>query len=195
MWYTLNMFKGHKHTEESKEKNRLAHLGKPMHPKTLAALRKANLGGNKTSFKKGMKPWNKGLRLARLQNENNYAWKGENVSYAGLHKWVERNLGKANKCTHCWVLNAKKYEWANVSKEYKRDLTDWISLCVSCHSKFDNKAIPVLQRNLNGDLIKRWESMIDAQRHGGFDVAHIGKVCKGYPRYKTHKGFKWEYAK
>src|SRR3989304_1898782 len=78
----------------------------------------------KTAFKKGMKPWNAGKRTGykpwttglkgkpawnsgtakpkvlkgRPRGENNHQWKGDNVSYRNLHRWVERELGKAKKC-------------------------------------------------------------------------------------------------
>ena len=78
----------------------------------------------------------------RLIGENNSNWRGDKVGYFALHSWVTRQLGKASKCEHCKTVNLK-YEWANKSHEYKRDLTDWISLCFSCHRKYDNWAYKV----------------------------------------------------
>jgi hypothetical protein len=69
---------------------------------------------------------------------NNVNWKGTNVGYQALHTWVKRNLGKASVCVFCATLSAKKYEWANVSHEYKRELTDWMSLCTKCHNAYDD---------------------------------------------------------
>lgn len=67
-------------------------------------------------------------------------WKGDNVSYCGLHAWVKRWKGKAKKCEKCSTKTAKKYEWANKSHRYLRNLTDWTSLCVPCHSKYDKRS-------------------------------------------------------
>ncbi len=67
----------------------------------------------------------------------NHAWKGNKVSYRALHSWVERTLGKSKKCEKCGTINAKRYDWANKSKKYKRDIKDWIRLCRSCHMKYD----------------------------------------------------------
>lgn len=67
----------------------------------------------------------------------NMEWKGNNVGYDGLHRWVKRYLGKPQECEHCNTTTAKKYEWANKSGLYLRDLTDWLRLCVSCHRKYD----------------------------------------------------------
>ena len=52
---------------------------------------------------------------------------------------------------------------------------------------------PVLQKTLDGKLIKRWGCGLDAVREGGFESSSITRVCQG--KYKTHKGFKWEYEK
>lgn len=30
-------------------------------------------------------------------------------------------------------------EWANISKKYLKDITDYIELCKPCHEVFDNK--------------------------------------------------------
>lgn len=64
-------------------------------------------------------------------------WKGENADYHTKHKWVNRKLGRPQKCELCETINAKRYEWANISKEYKRDLADYIRLCVPCHKAYD----------------------------------------------------------
>ena len=49
----------------------------------------------------------------------------------------------------------------------------------------------IVQLDLQGDLIKIWDSMHEARREGHFNVAHISSCCKG--NRKTHKGFKWKY--
>ena len=70
------------------------------------------------------------------RGEKSPFWKGESVSYAGLHKWVAKELGRPTICSSCG--NKKKYiDWANKSREYKRNLNDWIALCRSCHRKYD----------------------------------------------------------
>ncbi len=67
----------------------------------------------------------------------------EKLGYSGLHMWVRKQLGTPDTCEHCGVKqNGHKIHWANKSGEYKKDLSDWIRLCVPCHSKYDkNKAV------------------------------------------------------
>lgn len=79
----------------------------------------------------------------------NHQWRGDNVGYGGLHAWVIKNLGKPSRCENVdcvyprissrgeLMLSPARYEWANKSHEYKRDISDWISLCPSCHRKYD----------------------------------------------------------
>lgn len=76
-----------------------------------------------------------------LENEKHPFWKGEKVSYGGLHYWVSRKLGKPTTCEHCGKtgLKGKFIHWANKSHQYKRELSDWIRLCAECHKKYDKK--------------------------------------------------------
>ena len=80
--------------------------------------------------------WKNSIRSGAL----NGMWKGESVGYASLHMWVRRKLGHPSKCENCSFKsdNPRDIHWANLSHEYKRDLEDWIGLCVSCHTHYDN---------------------------------------------------------
>ena len=73
----------------------------------------------------------------RLKGEDNPNWKGDKVGYIGLHTWVKNQLGKPNVCTHCHSTIKKRYEWANKSGKYERNIDDWLRLCTSCHRKYD----------------------------------------------------------
>lgn len=106
--------KHYKHTEAFKEKLRQAH-------------KRHNWG------------FQKGHKLYAQEKSSN--WKGNEVKYSGLHIWVRKYLGKHDTCEHCGKtgLKGKKIHWANKSRKYQRNLEDWIRLCASCHSKYDNK--------------------------------------------------------
>ena len=92
-----------------------------------------------TWFKKGHITWNKGKK-SDCHNEKHPNWKGKDVGYVGLHTWVARYLGKPTTCEHCGKTNLTGHSihWANKSQKYLRDLSDWIRLCVKCHSEYDN---------------------------------------------------------
>lgn len=79
----------------------------------------------------------KRLRKIVKKDEDSPNWKGDGVGKTALHQWVIRNLGNPKKCEHCGRTDCKKYEWANKSQKYKRDLSDWLRLCTKCHAKYD----------------------------------------------------------
>lgn len=59
------------------------------------------------------------------------------ANYFSIHDWVKIRLGKPSECENCGITDAKKYEWANISGLYLRDLSDWARLCVTCHRLID----------------------------------------------------------
>lgn len=92
----------------------------------------------------------------RVLGVSNYKWKGDLVGYFGLHTWVKRTLGKASQCEDCG--NRQIVQWANVSKEYKRNVEDWKQLCIVCHRRFDGitkfskeEANEIRNRCINGE--------------------------------------------
>lgn len=64
---------------------------------------------------------------------------GRTTEYRMLHYWVEQQLGKPNICSSCGTTNESKFEWSNISGEYKKDVSDWERLCWRCHRKKDNQ--------------------------------------------------------
>lgn len=77
------------------------------------------------------------FKIGQNTGDKNTNWRGDNVSYHGMHSWVRRMLGRPLVCASCGTKN-KKIEWANKSHQYKRVLSDWISLCKPCHGKHDS---------------------------------------------------------
>lgn len=69
------------------------------------------------------------------RGSKNHNWKGDKVSYAGIHMWLAINYIKTGACEECLVI--RRTTWANISDEYKRDRDDWRELCYSCHKKYD----------------------------------------------------------
>lgn len=51
----------------------------------------------------------------------------------------------------------------------------------------------VLQFDLEGNFIKEYYSIMQAERETGVLNAHIGKVCKNKPNYNTAGGYFWKY--
>ncbi len=70
--------------------------------------------------------------------EKNAKWVGDRVSYFALHGWVARNKEKAGRCTDCGVYSDTV--WANTNYEYRRNLDDFVELCVKCHHEKDRNS-------------------------------------------------------
>ena len=68
---------------------------------------------------------------------DNPAWKGDDVGYVSLHKWVKRQYWEAKECVYCGARD-RRIEWASISHKAKRDLDDYIPLCVPCHRRYDD---------------------------------------------------------
>lgn len=99
------------------------------------------------------------LRM-NYRDENHPRWVGDNVSYQALHTWVRSRLGHPKECHRCGDTKSKQFEWANISHEYKRDLTDWIRLCQSCHRLYDNgKVMLTLNNDENGKNIQEVQEL------------------------------------
>ncbi len=147
--------KGYRHTDEAKRKisegrrRRKEVLGFINSPESRDKMRQAKLGNilseeHKEKISKALKgkiPKNielclkKAHEVVKPKGELSYHWKGNEVGYGGLHDWVRKQLGRPKKCERCGTIEAKKYEWCNISGKYRRDLSDWERLCVSCHRK------------------------------------------------------------
>mgnify|MGYP001568313588 CR=1 FL=1 len=136
------------------------YLHKPLSEKTKKKLseshKKIRHDGN---FQKGHTPWNKGIewgketrekirktmKIKKIEPKKRFIgigkkhplWRGKSVSYSGLHKWVERQLGKPKFCNFCESTKSKRYEWANINGEYNRNTMEFMRLCTSCHKKYD----------------------------------------------------------
>lgn len=110
-------------SEETKRKISISSMGK--------LLTYGHLGKHHTlEAKNKISNSRKGLMLS----EKNHMWKGDDVGYFALHKWIQRKLGSPKICSKCGENNLnKRYEWHNISGKYKRDITDWKRLCVKCH--------------------------------------------------------------
>lgn len=51
---------------------------------------------------------------------------------------------------------------------------------------------PIIQKDIHGNVIKRWDSIKQMHDESGMDMSSVISVCKG--RKETHRGYKWEYA-
>src|SRR4030095_3291044 len=75
---------------ETREKMRLAALGRKFSPEAVEK-------------RSGPRSWN---------------WKGDEVSYSGLHRWVRRKFGLPRLCQSCGTTEANSYDWVTRQRIY-----------------------------------------------------------------------------
>jgi len=151
----MTFVKGYKQTNEHKRKIGISNKGRLLgkHNSPTTEFKKGQHASLITEFKKGVPNANKGGYKLSLETrkriseghkgEKSYQWKGNNVGYENLHKWVNKTKGKPTKCVKCHTKKAKRYVWANISGKYKRNINDWHELCNSCNLK---DGVPVNKR-------------------------------------------------
>lgn len=120
---------GWKHTDESKEKMSIAHLGHKLPECT----------------------------KAKMRGRHNKNWKGDMASYKAKHGRIISKYGTPQLCENCGVTKipeGKKwwFEWANISREYKYERSDWKRLCVLCHRKMDAHLQPRGEKSKSSKL-------------------------------------------
>src|SRR5262245_49871131 len=65
------------------------------------------------------------------KGEANPMWKGDQAGYQAIHAWVWRHKPRIGKCEEC---GRKGYtQFANLSGELRRDVSDYRELCPPCH--------------------------------------------------------------
>lgn len=134
------------------------------------------------------------------------------AEYQRQHRWVKKQLGKADHCSLDVTHQSTRYDWSNISKEYLYDLSDWRQLCRACHKKFDpltengkklisernkinsigntNHNKPILVRYPNGSWVKLPSSKA-AVRLTGVSRTSISNILVGLAE-KSRNGFRFE---
>lgn len=128
----------------------------------------------------------------KIRGENHGRWKGVDASYAVKHQYVARHL-KKEKCQKCGETSSTKLEYANISGEYLRELSDWIVLCQICHYTFDNHSEATHLAALNRTNCK------NGHAYDMYGYYSSGKKGNKYPQRRCkqcqHLAYKRHYAK
>jgi len=141
-----NHFFGKKHSEATKKKMSEAHKGikNPGFGKKLS-----------DQHKKKLSEALKGKEC--LRGENNSGWKGADVGYHGIHAWLRKYFGNANKCENpnCQYTNPKRFEWALLKGcKYERKKENFWMLCKGCHSQYDS-VVSNLKQIRNNEIYEK----------------------------------------
>ena len=97
-------------------------------------------------FRQKLKVLNKTLERKRVFPTPRYGadcnfWKGDRVGYKGIHCWLNKKFGRAQKCGNIECDNTSNwFEWClKKGKKYERKRENFINLCRKCHKKYDKK--------------------------------------------------------
>jgi len=129
------MKKGEKHwnygkttSDDVRLKISNSHKGKIISVKTKIKISKTTKGRQK--------PFGFGAKISESRGGHNNFYGTKH--YRLVHNFVYKNMGKAYKCQKADETCLGRFEWANLSQEYKFDLSDWAQLCTSHHVRYDN---------------------------------------------------------
>ena len=134
--------------------------------------------------------------LLEIKRKNAESHKGKTLSEEQKKKISEANKGK--------VFDDEHKRKISESKLGKKREGDWIKklserMKGTKHSEETRKKMSnsstkkrkVIQLDLNGEIIKTWESIKKASKTLNIDSSAITKCCKG--KLKQTGGFKWQY--
>jgi hypothetical protein len=77
--------------------------------------------------------YRKNISRAKVGPKNGM-WK-DKASYQATHTWLRKHHEKPKNCEYC--NEEKKLDWASKTKEYEKDINEYIALCRGCHIKLD----------------------------------------------------------
>ena len=89
----------------------------------------------------------KNSHICYQRGKESIHWKGNNIEYGGVHIWLRKYYGSANKCEMKDPTCIKNFHWSNKDHKYKRNIEDWQQLCVSHHVRYDRKKFPRINYN------------------------------------------------
>jgi len=76
-----------------------------------------------------------GQKVLRRFVRGHNRWKGDQVGYSALHRWIRSHKEKTGVCQ--WCKHKGTTQFANLDGKYSRDVNDYIELCIPCHKYFD----------------------------------------------------------
>lgn len=149
--------------------------------------------------------------IIKKQRINKYGYCDIKLNNKGIYKMflVHRLVAKAfisnpnnlSEVNHIDGNKSNNYvdnlEWCtrskNISHAYKNNLFE--SQKEHLEKIHNQKCRKVIQKDLENNKIKIWNSLAQIENTLGYSRCVIGNCCLNKPHYITAYGYKWEYAK
>jgi hypothetical protein len=107
---------------------------------------------------------------------------------------AEREVGSACISKSC---TGKIHKTGGFTWEFleKKEREKYVKIKKNLKEKVEASSLSrkkcIIQKDLNGNVVKVWSSITEASKVTGFNKGSLGQCCNG-KRYKTVGGFKWE---
>ena len=122
------------------------------------------------------------LELFLIYNKNNLKDR-EDVLIKKLNPQYNKVKGSRGGIKPPLVKRGKEHHMYGDTEKYKGEKNPMFGKPMSTRK-------PILQLDLQGNLIKKWDYIMQVKQDG-FDDGAVVKCCQG--KLKTHKGYKWQY--
>lgn len=128
---------------------------------------------------------NKELQERRERNNTPEAREEQQLKLSQYRGMVSGNINKDSG--HISKLGKK---WGSI--QGKNNTISHSTKVLGAKTMADKTSMKILQLDMEGNLIKEWNSINDAKREG-FHAGHISECCNN--KKPQYKGFKWEFKK
>jgi hypothetical protein len=108
-------------------------------------------------------------------------------------EWGKRTLPIFKKQKKLENLNGERIQLDRIDPEkgYEIGNIQWLLPEEHWEKTGLDNAVAVNQLDLNGNLVKKWDRMVETESEG-FSIHNVSNCCT--QRNQTHGGFRWEYA-
>lgn len=110
---------------------------------------------------------------------------------------IERELGYGHSsitaCCRRESITSYNYIWRY--KDDCDDVNDIIVKPINCyHSCYNNNELKINQYDLNGNLVKQWNNIVEISKAFNKPTTLFTNCCNRKPKCKTAYGYQWRYA-
>lgn len=109
-----------------------------------------------------------------------------------MFRYNLRKMGDAERFNFCLTKITGRLKWKSLVTDTKGDGYDQVTVYPMATIRKANKPF-VLQINMDGEVVGRYATILEAAKHNNLDHSHIRKVILGNDGRKTTGGFYWKY--